>query len=83
MRGATWLLRKKGNSCKVQQAKHSPIMVWGTGAHLRAAGVGQGGLALLKLMEFSLLKPIRDNFGLEIRLQIISQVDCNVCFKNI
>ena len=57
-------------------------MVWGgTGAHLRAPGVGRGGVAPLKLMDFSLLKPIRANFGLEIRLQIILQADCNVCLK--
>ena len=43
-------------------------------------GVGRGGVAP-KLMDFSLLKPIRANFGLEIRLQIILQVDCNVCLK--
>ena len=29
------------------------------------------------------IQQIRANFGLEIRLQIISQVDCNVCLKNI
>ena len=59
-------------------------MVLGTGDHLKAPGVGRGDVAPPpKLMHFSLLKPIRGHFGLEIRLQIIPQVDSNDCFKNI
>ena len=47
---------------------------------------GSRGRSPPKLMDFSgdfsLKTHTAINFGLEIRLQIISQVDCNVCLKN-